>query len=109
MTDYKSVNGILIELNAEELAIRKAEVDAWNSKLVERKLKRIKEMRLKRLQETDWYSNSDVVMPNSIKTWRQSLRDLPQNHTTEAEYDTLLEMEGISPNRTYKHSIWSKP
>ena len=36
-------------------------------------------------------ANSDVTMPDYIKTWRQTLRDLPQNNTTESQYDTLLE------------------
>ena len=50
-------------------------------------------------------ANSDYVMPDNIKTWRQSLRDLPQNNTTEAEYDVLLKKE----NGKLTHSIWSKP
>ena len=48
-------------------------------------------------------------MPDNIKTWRQSLRDIPQDFTTEAEYDTLLETSGEFPNIVLKHGIWSKP
>ena len=69
----------------------------------------IKELRIERLKATDWYSNSDVTMPENIKTWRQQLRDLPQTYTTEAEYDELLEMQGEFPNQTLKHTVWSKP
>ena len=32
-----------------------------------------------KLNETDWMANSDVTMPDYIKTWRQSLRDIPMN------------------------------
>ena len=49
---------------------------------------------------------SDNTMPDNIKTWRQSLRDLPQNNTTEAEYDALLARDD-GGNLT--NSIWSKP
>jgi hypothetical protein len=31
------------------------------------------------LSKTDFYANSDVTMPDSIKTYRQALRDLPAN------------------------------
>ena len=67
------------------------------------------QFRNQKLQETDWYSNSDVTMPDNIKIWRQQLRDLRQTYTTEAEYDELLEMQGEFPNQTYKHTVWSKP
>ena len=47
----------------------------------------IKEIRLQKLIETDYLANSDVTMPDNVKTWRQTLRDLPANHTDEAAYD----------------------
>jgi len=31
------------------------------------------------LSRTDFYANSDVTMPDDIKTYRQALRDLPAN------------------------------
>ena len=31
------------------------------------------------LSTTDYYGNSDVTMPDNIKTYRQALRDLPAN------------------------------
>ena len=107
--EYRLLNGVRVELTDAEKTARQSEVDDWNSKSTERKLARIKELRLEKLQETDWYSNSDVTMPDNIKTWRQQLRDLPQTYTTEAEYDELLEMQGEFPNQTLKHTVWSKP
>jgi len=47
----------------------------------------------------------DYTMPDYIKTWRQSLRDIPTNYTTESKYDELLEKE----NGVLKHSIWTQP
>jgi len=109
ISEYKLLNGVRVKLTDAEKTARQSEIDDWNSKSAERKLTLIKELRLEKLQETDWYSNSDVIMPDNIKTWRQSLRDLPQTYTTEAEYDELLEMQGEFPNKTYKHTVWEKP
>jgi hypothetical protein len=105
----KIINGEVFEMTAEEISQREAEVQEWNSKSAERKLAQIKNIRLDKLKETDYMANSDYTMPDNIKTWRQSLRDIPQDYTTESQYDTLLEMEGDIPNRKLKHSIWSKP
>ena len=77
-----------------------------NSKKVSKKLERIKKMRLERLQVTDYMANSDVTMPDYIKTWRQTLRDLPQNNTTESQYDTLLERNA---DGSLKNSVWTQP
>ena len=79
---------------------------AFANKSGERKLVLIKEIRLQKLQETDYLSNSDVTMPDNIKTWRQSLRDIPSNHTDEDAYDLLLARDS---DGKLTHSIWSKP
>tara|TARA_X000001388_G_C2195429_1_gene109149 strand:- start:19 stop:348 length:330 start_codon:yes stop_codon:yes gene_type:complete len=109
MPRYKLINDKRVQLTAEEEAIRDAQEKEWNDNSKNRKLEFIKELRIERLKATDWYSNSDVTMPENIKTWRQQLRDLPQTYTTEAEYDELLEMQGEFPNQTLKHTVWSKP
>ena len=64
---------------------------------------------MEKLEATDWMSNSDVTMPSYIKTWRQSLRDIPANFTSESDYDSLLEVEGTFPNTKLKHTIWTQP
>ena len=74
--------------------------------LNELKLNDIIEIRNRKLSETDYLANSDVTMPDNIKTWRQSLRDLPQNNTTETEYDALLARDD---DGNLTNSIWSKP
>jgi hypothetical protein len=113
MADKKLIfNGVkgkqeVIDFTAEEQTIRDAEVKAWNDASATRKLAQLKQMRLERLQETDYLANSDVVMPDNIKTWRQSLRDLPQNFSTEEQYDLLLARDEETGELT--HSIWSKP
>ena len=102
---YDNVNG-LRDATAEETT----QIDAdrlANPTSAEKKLAEIKLLRLQKLIETDYLANSDVVMPDNIKTWRQSLRDLPQDFSTEEQYDLLLARDEETGELT--HSIWSKP
>ena len=92
-------------MTAEEKSARIARDNAWESKSADRKLEEIKKIRLRKLQETDYMGFDDVTMTESIKTWRQSLRDIPQNHTTEEQYDLLL----VKVDKKLTHAIWSKP
>ena len=109
MVKYKAVNNKIVEMTAEEEAIVDARDKAWADDAKNRKLSRIKNLRRKRLEATDWMANSDVTMPSYIKTWRQSLRDIPVNFTSESDYDLLLELEGVGIDRTLKHTIWTQP
>ena len=105
-------NGVLRHLSETEAEERAKLNKDWDSKSNERKLIRIKNIRLQKLNETDWYSNSDVTMPDYIKTWRQSLRDIPANFTTESQYDELLVVDTDKESSTFgqlTHSIWKQP
>jgi len=99
-------NGIRRDATAEEQADIEAREKAWTEDTLNRKLNAIKEIRLQKLQETDYLAMSDNTMPDNIKTWRQSLRDLPQNNTTETQYDALLARDS---DGNLTNSIWSKP
>ena len=96
----------LRDMTTEEQAQYDKDLADWNSKSADRKLSQIRLYRNRKLIETDYLANSDVTMPDNIKTWRQSLRDLPQNNTTEAEYDALLARDS---DGNLTHSVWSKP
>lgn len=102
----KHINGIEYDLTAEEQAEYDARQKAWEDASGDRKLAKIKEMRLQRLIKTDYLSNSDVTMPDYIKTWRQTLRDLPANHTDEDAYDLLLARDS---DGKLTHSVWTQP
>ena len=107
-----TINGITRDMTADEQSAYDAKVADWNSKSAERKLAEIKEIRLEKLIETDYLANSDVIMPDNIKTWRQSLRDIPQDYTTEEQYDLLLARETDKTKNNFgnlTHSVWSKP
>ena len=98
-----NINGIEVPFTEEEITARKAEeAEATNGA----KLKQIKQIRLQKLIETDYLANSDVTMPDNIKTWRQSLRDIPSNHTDEDAYDLLLARDS---DGQLTHSIWTQP
>jgi hypothetical protein len=101
-------DGVLTErdMTPEEKTDYDNSVTDFNNKSGDRKLAQIKQIRLQKLMETDYLANSDVTMPDNIKTWRQSLRNIPQDYTTENEYDLLLARDE-QDNLT--HSIWSKP
>ena len=107
MAKYKhNINGVEVDFTPEEEAIKDAEAKAWNDAKADRKLAHIKEIRLQKLIETDYLANSDVTMPDNVKTWRQTLRDLPANHTDEAAYDALLARDA---DGNLTNSVWSKP
>ena len=93
----------VVDYTAEEQAV----YDDYNStaKVNARKLEQIKSIRLEKLQETDYMANSDYTMPDYIKTWRQSLRDIPANNDS-SKYDDLLKRDDKG-NLT--HSIWTQP
>ena len=100
------VNGQLVDMTQSEIDEYNERNTLANNTRADRKLGYIKEMRLERLIETDYLANSDVTMPDNVKTWRQSLRDLPQNNTTEEQYDALLARDS---DGNLTNSIWSKP
>ena len=102
-----AINDIVREMTAEEQAVYDARQQAYINDGANRKLTEIKQIRLEKLTETDFYALQDVTMSNEMKTWRQSLRDIPANHTTEEAYDLLLARDPNTKELT--HSIWSKP
>ena len=101
-----TINGVTREMNSTEQAEYDKKQTDWDSKSVERKLIKIKKIRLQKLIETDYMAFSDYTMPDYIKTWRQTLRDLPANHTDENAYDLLLARD--SDNKL-THSVWTQP
>ena len=107
MSEYiHLINGKEVAFTNAEIVERQAEEKIWNDASATRKLAEIKQIRLQKLIETDYLANSDVTMPDNVKTWRQTLRDLPANHTDEAAYDALLARDS---DGNLTHSVWSKP
>ena len=102
-----NIDGVSREMTAEEQAEYDAQQLAWETTGRKNlKLQSVREIRNQKLQEVDWMANSDVTMPDYIKTWRQTLRDLPQNNTTESQYDALLAKDG---DGKLTNSVWTQP
>jgi len=97
---YKIINGVSIEMTAEEISAH----NSW-SETEEQKLQKIKDLRLDKLMETDWWVLRGN-MSEAQTTYRQALRDIPQDYTTEDEYDLLLARD---EQGNLTHTVWSKP
>ena len=77
-----TINGITRVMTASEQAEHDAKEQAYIDNGAVRKLAEIKDIRLQKLKETDFYGNSDVSMSSDMTTYRQALRDLQSNYTT---------------------------
>lgn len=108
---YKIFDNIvgLRDMTDEEKSIRDAELKDWKDQSLNRKLLQIKEIRLQKLEETDWKVTSakeqGTNLSTSFKNWRQGLRDIPSTYTTESEYDELLARDD---DGNLTHSVWSE-
>ena len=103
--EYKNVSGKNIKLTDAEIKELQDRDTAWASKSGERKLAEIKDIRLQKLNETDYLDTSDNTMSDEMKTYRQSMRDIPQNYS-KADYDDLLARD---EQGNLTHTVWSKP
>ncbi len=104
MTRYKMMNNVKVQFTAEEESERDAHEKAWNDKKGERLLAEIKQIRLQKLQETDWWVlRGDIT--DEQKLYRKNLRDIPTNYNS-SKYNELLARDS---NGNLTHSVWSKP
>ena len=90
MPRYKIVNGQRIQLTSEEEAQRDAEELAWTNNAFNRALDILRQKRKPLLEETDWMANSDVTMSETIRTYRQELRDITNGLTTVEEVEAVV-------------------
>jgi len=95
-----------VPFTPEEEAARDLEEQQWAAKSGERKLEEIKKIRLSKLKETDYLALSDLTLTDGMKTYRQGMRDIPQNNSTEEQYDLILARD---EQGNLTNSIWSKP
>ena len=102
--DYDA-NGNLVDLTDAE---RNAKLIEWNNIEQERhanKILKIREIRNQKLFETDYLAMSDNVLSDEIKTFRKTMRDIPQDYSAD-KYDELLARDD---DGNLTHSVWSKP
>ena len=105
MSNYKifsNVDGLRDMTEAERIQHDKYIAKLPSSEEV--KLKRIKEIRLQKLIETDfWVLRGDIT--DAQKLFRKNLRDIPVNYNS-SKYDELLARDS---DGKLTHSIWEKP
>ena len=93
------------DYTAEEQADYDARMKALNDSIVPRKLEAIRKLRNEKLTETDYLAFADNTLSEEMKTYRQSMRDIPQDYS-EADYDDLLARD---EQGNLTHTVWSKP
>jgi len=99
-----SVNGIIRDATAEEQAEIDTRNTEWNNSSVSRKLEKIKQIRLEKLIDTDWWALRGN-MTDAQTQYRQKLRDIPADYDS-SKYDELLATDS---NGNLTNAIWSKP
>ena len=78
MTRYHATANGNVAFTAEEEAARDAEEAAWAAEANDRKAQKERDKRTALLTETDHFALSDVTMTDAMRTYRQALRDVPQ-------------------------------
>ena len=86
----KLVNGILMDMTAEEISAKQAEETIWNNGALDRALNNLRFKRNLLLAETDYLANSDVTMSSAMTTYRQNLRDLTNGLDTVAKVEAVI-------------------
>ena len=99
------INGKEVPFTEEEITARKAEEQAELDKKPQYDLATIRKIRNRKLSETDYLAMSDNTMSDEMKTYRQNLRNIPQDYS-EADYDDLLARD---EQGNLTHTVWSKP
>ena len=84
MSIYKTkmVNGVEVELTADEIKELEARDKKWEEGTFDRLMASIREERTGLLAECDWMGMSDVTMSADWKTYRQKLRDITKGVDT---------------------------
>jgi len=100
-----AINDIVREMTAEEQAVYDARQQAYINNGANRKLAEIRKIRNQKLIESDYLALSDVVLSGAWKDKRKSWRDIPQDFTTESQYDLLLAKDS---DGKLTHTIWEK-
>ena len=89
----KLVNGIEIDMTAEEISARQAEEAEWeNNKPSEFDIaiENLRDKRNNLLKDTDYFALSDQTLSDDMRTYRQDLRDITEGLTTVEEVNAVV-------------------
>ena len=87
---YKIIDNKKIDLTEDEIATLNANDQEWENGAFDRSIKDLRQERNELLVETDWMANSDVIMSDDWKTYRQQLRDITNGITTVEDIDAVV-------------------
>lgn len=79
---HKLVNGVQVELTAEEVTARQAEEAAWAAGAFDRAIAEVRSKRDRLIAQTDYLALSDNTLSAEMTTYRQALRDITNGVTT---------------------------
>ena len=82
MPRFKMVDGVKIQLTAEEEAARDAEEATWAAGAFDRAIADLRVKRDRLLAQTDYLALSDNTLTAEMTTYRQALRDLTSGLST---------------------------
>jgi len=94
MAEHKLVDGVKIELTAQEIAQRQAEATAWANGAFDRAIAGLRSKRNALIASSDWTVLSDSPLSAELKTawleYRQDLRDITEGVNTEAKVKAVV-------------------
>ena len=94
MAEHKLVDGVQIELTAQEIAQRQAEATAWANGAFDRAIAGLRQKRNSILASSDWTVLSDSPLSAEVKTawleYRQDLRDITEGVNTVAKVNAVV-------------------
>ena len=94
MAEHKLVDGVKIELTAQEIAQRQAEATAWANGAFDRAIAGLRSKRNSLIASSDWTVLSDSPLSAELKTawleYRQDLRDITEGLNTEAKVKAVV-------------------
>ena len=92
MAEHKLVDGVQIELSAQEIAQRKTEEDAWKAGAFDRAIAGLRSKRNSILASSDWTVLSDSPLTNKTAwlEYRQDLRDITEGVNTVAKVNAVV-------------------
>jgi len=82
MARFKLVNGVSVQLTAEEEAARDAEEAAFAAGAFDRAIADVRSKRNALIAATDYLALSDNTLSAEMTTYRQALRDITNGVTT---------------------------
>jgi len=89
MPRFKLVNGVSVQLTAEEEAARDTEEAAFAAGAFDRAIADVRAKRDRLIAQTDYHALSDNTLSAEMTTYRQALRDITNGITTVEQANSI--------------------